>query len=105
MCLCVCGGGVGGLRGDVGAETHDCILEIAGPTERQTNTPTDNLELPIHLTCMSLDYGRKQEYPVKENPHAASTQKGTRWESNPQPSHFEATVLTTIIALLFIYFN
>ncbi|KAK3524164.1 hypothetical protein QTP70_018211 [Hemibagrus guttatus] len=29
----------------------------------------DNLEMPINLQCMSLDWGRKPEYP-KETPEA-----------------------------------
>ncbi|KAK3560175.1 hypothetical protein QTP86_034675, partial [Hemibagrus guttatus] len=30
---------------------------------------TDNLEMPINLQCMSLDWGRKPEYP-EETPEA-----------------------------------
>ncbi|KAK3544517.1 hypothetical protein QTP86_014096 [Hemibagrus guttatus] len=48
---------------------------------------TDNLEMPINLPCMSLDWGRKPEYP-EETPeargeHANSTQTWRRRESNP----------------------
>ncbi|KAK3524842.1 hypothetical protein QTP86_007580 [Hemibagrus guttatus] len=60
---------------------------------------TDNLEMPISLQCMSLDWGRKPEYP-EESPeargeHANSTHTWQRQESNPQPWRGEANVLTT----------
>ncbi|KAK3564924.1 hypothetical protein QTP86_031045, partial [Hemibagrus guttatus] len=59
---------------------------------------TDNLEMPINLQCMSLDRGRKPEYP-EETPeawgeHANSTHTRRRRESNPQPWRWEANVLT-----------
>ena len=37
-----------------------------------TITPTGNLERPINLTCMSLDYGRKLEY--LEETHASTVE-------------------------------
>ncbi|KAK3525357.1 hypothetical protein QTP86_031087 [Hemibagrus guttatus] len=57
---------------------------------------TDNLEMPINLQCMSLDWGRKPEYP-EETPeargeHANSTHTWGRWDSNPQPWRCEANV-------------
>uniref|UniRef100_A0A3Q3JZ23 Ras-associating domain-containing protein n=1 Tax=Monopterus albus TaxID=43700 RepID=A0A3Q3JZ23_MONAL len=30
-------------------------------------TPTDSLELPVNLSCMCLDCGRKPEYPERTN--------------------------------------
>lgn len=72
----------------------------------------DTLELPIHLTCMCMELenleGTTRE-PQRE--HANWTQKGPRpLESNPQPSCFEATALTTAttvsprcLCLLFSY--
>ncbi|KAK3529512.1 hypothetical protein QTP70_031948 [Hemibagrus guttatus] len=55
--------------------------------------------MPINLQCMSLDQGRKPEYP-EETPeargeHANSTHTWRRQESNPQPWRCEANVLTT----------
>ncbi len=64
-----------------------------------TFTPTGNLESPINLTCMSLDCGRKPEYPEKTHAeHANSTQKGPRWPagSYPEPSCCEASHRTTM---------
>ncbi|KAK3557571.1 hypothetical protein QTP70_030499 [Hemibagrus guttatus] len=54
--------------------------------------------MPINLQCMSLDWGRKPEYP-EETPeargeHANSTHTWWRRESNPQPWRCEANVLT-----------
>ncbi|MEQ2248986.1 hypothetical protein ILYODFUR_024742 [Ilyodon furcidens] len=34
-------------------------------THTLIHTPKGNLERPINLTGMSLDYGRKPEYPVR----------------------------------------
>ncbi|KAK2819542.1 hypothetical protein Q7C36_021188 [Tachysurus vachellii] len=53
----------------------------------------------INLPCMSLDQGRKPEYP-EETPeargeHVNSTHTRRRRESNPQPWRCEANVLTT----------
>ncbi|KAK3565656.1 hypothetical protein QTP86_013912, partial [Hemibagrus guttatus] len=45
---------------------------IAGHTHtliHSRNHTTDNLEMPINLPCMSLDWGRKPEYP-EETPEA-----------------------------------
>ncbi|KAK3561378.1 hypothetical protein QTP86_033120, partial [Hemibagrus guttatus] len=45
---------------------------IAGHTHTHSLTQshtTDNLEMPINLPCMSLDWGRKPEYP-EETPEA-----------------------------------
>ncbi|KAK3539121.1 hypothetical protein QTP86_025059 [Hemibagrus guttatus] len=78
------------------------------PTHRRAHThshslmqshTTDNLEMPINLPCMSLDWRRKPEYP-EETPeargeHANSTHTWRRRESNPQPWRCEANVLTT----------
>ncbi|KAK3575410.1 hypothetical protein QTP86_026243, partial [Hemibagrus guttatus] len=44
-----------------GTHTHSHSLT-------QSHT-TDNLEMPINLPCMSLDWGRKPEYP-EETPEA-----------------------------------
>ncbi|KAF4077238.1 hypothetical protein AMELA_G00205710 [Ameiurus melas] len=48
---------------------------------------TDTLDMSIILPCMSLDWGRKPEYP-EETPaarggHANSAHTGPRWELNP----------------------
>ncbi|KAK3542198.1 hypothetical protein QTP86_018490, partial [Hemibagrus guttatus] len=78
------------------------------PTHRRAHThshsltqshTTDKLEMPINLPCMSLDWGRKPEYP-EETPeargeHTNSTHRWRRRESNPQPWRCEANVLTT----------
>ncbi|KAK3559181.1 hypothetical protein QTP86_005085 [Hemibagrus guttatus] len=48
-----------------------CTLDGV-PTHRRAHThsrTTDNLEMPINLPCMSLDRGRKPEYP-EETPEA-----------------------------------
>ncbi|KAK3524286.1 hypothetical protein QTP70_027014, partial [Hemibagrus guttatus] len=52
---------------------------------------TDNLEMPINLQCMSLDWGRKLEHP-EETPeargeHANSTQTA---EAGLEPPTLEA---------------
>ncbi|MEQ2282823.1 hypothetical protein AMECASPLE_004769 [Ameca splendens] len=47
--------------------------QVASPSQGNTqttmhtfiHTPKGNLERPIDLTCMSLDCGRKPEYPVR----------------------------------------
>ncbi|XP_047660428.1 ras-related protein Rab-36 isoform X1 [Tachysurus fulvidraco] len=66
---------------------------IAGHTHTLIHShshTTDNFpEMPINLLCMSLDRGRKPEYP-EETPeargeHANSTHTRRRRESNPQP--------------------
>ncbi|KAK3516447.1 hypothetical protein QTP70_014356, partial [Hemibagrus guttatus] len=53
-----------------------------GPTHRRAHTlshslTTDNLEMPINLRCMSLDWGRNPEYleetPEARGEHANST--------------------------------
>ncbi|KAK3536040.1 hypothetical protein QTP70_025505, partial [Hemibagrus guttatus] len=55
------------------------------PTHRRANTHShshtmDNLEMPINLQCMSLDRGRKPEYPEKTHEawgeHANATHGG-----------------------------
>ncbi|KAK3564612.1 hypothetical protein QTP86_023757 [Hemibagrus guttatus] len=64
----------------------------------QGSHTTDNLEMPINLQCMSLDWGRKPEYPEEPLRHGENMQTPhTRWrrESNPQPWRCEANVLTT----------
>uniref|UniRef100_A0A8C4XHQ2 non-specific serine/threonine protein kinase n=1 Tax=Erpetoichthys calabaricus TaxID=27687 RepID=A0A8C4XHQ2_ERPCA len=66
------------------------------PTHRRThtNTPTHqahtraNLESPIHLTCMSLDCGRKPERPEETHADTGRTCKlhtGRTREANPGP--------------------
>ncbi|KAK3537962.1 hypothetical protein QTP70_024796 [Hemibagrus guttatus] len=82
------------------------------PTHRRAHTHShsltqshtmDNLEMPINLQCMSLDRGRKTEYPEKtpeaQGQHANSTHTHThtrqRQESNLQRRRCEANVLTT----------
>ncbi|XP_053488618.1 enolase 4 isoform X5 [Ictalurus furcatus] len=56
--------------------------------------PSHNLEMPISLQCMSLDWGRKPEYPevtpVTWGEHANSVHIGRRWDSNPLPRRCEA---------------
>ncbi|KAK3551379.1 hypothetical protein QTP70_016643 [Hemibagrus guttatus] len=78
---------------------------IAGHTHIHSHSltqshTTDNLEMPINLPCMSLDWGRKPEYP-EETPgalgeHANSTYTWRRRGSNPQPWRCEANVLATL---------
>ncbi|KAK3547783.1 hypothetical protein QTP86_029933 [Hemibagrus guttatus] len=59
---------------------------------------TDNLEMPINLECMSLDQGRKPEYPEEtpeaQGEHANSTHTAEAG-IKPQPWKCEANVLTT----------
>ncbi|KAK3553940.1 hypothetical protein QTP70_015331, partial [Hemibagrus guttatus] len=66
-------------------------------TLMQSHT-TDNLEMPINLPRMSLDWGRKPEHP-EETPEARGNMQTPhtrrRRESNPQPWRCEANVLTT----------
>ncbi|KAK3539041.1 hypothetical protein QTP86_023628, partial [Hemibagrus guttatus] len=56
-------------------------------------------KIPINLQCMSLDWGRKPEYPEEtpeaQGEHANSTHTRQRRESNPQPWRCETNVLTT----------
>ncbi len=54
--------------------------------DEQPFTPRGNLESPVNLMCMSLDYGRKQENPERtQREHANSTQEGpTRAEYQTQ---------------------
>ncbi|MED6241687.1 hypothetical protein ATANTOWER_023963 [Ataeniobius toweri] len=69
-----------------------------GNTQATMHTPTGNLELPINLTGMSLDCGRKPEYPVRTHACTGRTCKlhtERLWESNPGPSCCKATVLPT----------
>ncbi|KAK3543048.1 hypothetical protein QTP70_010341 [Hemibagrus guttatus] len=60
------------------------------PTHRSP-TP-DNLEMPINLECMSLDWGRKPEYPGKtpeaRGEHANSTHTA---EAGIEPPTLECT--------------
>ncbi|KAK3522694.1 hypothetical protein QTP86_030107, partial [Hemibagrus guttatus] len=53
---------------------------------------TDNLEMPINLPCMSLDWGRK---PPRHGENMQTPHTRRRRESNPQPWRCEANVLTT----------
>ncbi|KAK3548611.1 hypothetical protein QTP70_015532, partial [Hemibagrus guttatus] len=48
------------------ASKQDTPWTECQPIAGHTHTP-DNLEMPINLPCMSLDCGRKPEYP-EENP-------------------------------------
>ena len=48
---------------------------IAGPTSTLTFTPTGNLESPINLMSMSLDGGRKPEYPERTHADTGRTCK------------------------------
>ncbi|KAK3562067.1 hypothetical protein QTP86_027166, partial [Hemibagrus guttatus] len=52
----------------------------------------DNLEMPINLPCMSLDWGRK---PPRHGENMQTPHTRRRRESNPQPWRCEANVLTT----------
>ncbi|KAK3546057.1 hypothetical protein QTP70_019980, partial [Hemibagrus guttatus] len=59
------------------------------PTHRRVHThTTDNLEMPINLPRVSLDWGRKLEYPEEtpeaQGEHANSTHGGGR-NRTPQP--------------------
>ncbi|MEQ2292805.1 hypothetical protein AMECASPLE_026613 [Ameca splendens] len=56
------------------------------------HTPKGNLERPINLTGMSLDCGRKSEYPVRTH---ACTGRHVNSLQNPGPSCCKATVLPT----------
>ncbi|MEQ2305604.1 hypothetical protein AMECASPLE_039504 [Ameca splendens] len=64
------------------------------------HTPKGNSERPINLTGMSLDCGRKPEYPVRTHTCTGSTYKlhaerPHGRESNPGPSCCKATALPT----------
>lgn len=74
------------------------------PNFAHTFTPTDYLELPISLMCVSLDCGRKTECPERARDKARTPAAGhfcqrkmtpAAQESYPRPSHCKATVLTT----------
>ncbi|XP_053468215.1 uncharacterized protein LOC128600070 isoform X2 [Ictalurus furcatus] len=59
---------------------------------------TDTLDMPVSLPCMSLDWGRKPEYPEETTAargEHANSHTEPRWESNPRPWRCEASVLTT----------
>ena len=64
-----------------------------------TFTPKDNLESLVNLTACFWTVGgsrsTRREPTYTRGEHANSTQKGPRWGSNLEPSHCEATVLTT----------
>jgi len=86
--------------------------QVANPSQGHTKTNETNnhtrshsllrtiLETPFNLTWMFLDGGRKPEYLERthalQGEHENSTQKGPSRELNLEPSHCEATVLTTI---------
>uniref|UniRef100_A0A8C4X4Y9 Collagenase 3 n=1 Tax=Erpetoichthys calabaricus TaxID=27687 RepID=A0A8C4X4Y9_ERPCA len=112
-----------GSRGSAGAKPSQHRAQgreqIPGrvPTHRRThtNTPTHqahtraNLESPIHLTCMSLDCGRKPERPEETHADTGRTCKlhaGRTREANPglltarQQRYHCATVPPTGILLL-----
>ncbi|XP_053489801.1 EEF1A lysine methyltransferase 2 isoform X1 [Ictalurus furcatus] len=54
-----------------------------------------NLEMPISLEHISLDWGRKPEYPEEppeaQGEHANSARTGRRQELNPQPQSWDNT--------------
>ena len=51
---------------------------------RFTITPVGNLESPVNLICMSLDRGRKPEYPGKT--HASRRGTCTLHGESPPPA-------------------
>ena len=100
--------------------------QVASPSQGHTETNETNnhtrshsllrtiIESPINLTCMFLDGGRKPEYPERTHAYTGRTcklhvEKGSRWGSNLEPSHCEATVLTTtqphIYSIIIILFS
>ncbi|KAK3570934.1 hypothetical protein QTP86_030714 [Hemibagrus guttatus] len=61
-----------GSRGASGVIGHQGRIHpgrSANPSQGTYTLSTDNLEMPINLQCMSLDGGRKPEYP-EETPEA-----------------------------------
>lgn len=50
------------------------ILNRSPGPHAHRHTPTDNLELPVNLQNMFLDYGRKPESPEKD-PYTLHTEK------------------------------
>ncbi|XP_053543689.1 connector enhancer of kinase suppressor of ras 2 isoform X1 [Ictalurus punctatus] len=80
------------IPGNSGHKAGDTLDGV--PTHRRAPSHThshtmDNLEMPISLQRMPLDWGRKAEYP-EETPttrgeHANSAHTGQRQDSNPQP--------------------
>ncbi|MED6282571.1 hypothetical protein CHARACLAT_033516 [Characodon lateralis] len=54
---------------------HQFIAGQHTNNHAHTHTPKANLELPINLTGMSLDCGRKPEYPVRTHACKGRTYK------------------------------
>ncbi|KAK3533408.1 hypothetical protein QTP70_019484, partial [Hemibagrus guttatus] len=52
-----------------GVPTHRRAHTHTHSLTQSRNHTTDNLEMPINLQCMSLDWARKPEYP-EETPEA-----------------------------------
>lgn len=61
-------------------------------TQRQSFTPMTHLEPLITLTLMSLDCGRKPEYPERSHESTERTWKLHAKSSNSETSHCEAAV-------------
>ncbi|KAK3540674.1 hypothetical protein QTP70_034595, partial [Hemibagrus guttatus] len=71
------------------------------PTHRRAHThshsltqshTTDNLEMPINLPCMSLDWGRKPEYPEETPRHGENMQTPHRGRTRaPNPGGVRQT--------------
>ena len=67
------------LFGQKGSPWTGC-QSVTGPhVDEQPSTltliPTGNLEAALKVTCMSLDYGRKPEYPEKTHTSTGRTRK------------------------------
>lgn len=72
--------------------TSSPLGQLREANKQSTSRVTDNSELPIQPTCMSLACGRNPEYP--ERTHAGP---GPRWNktSGARPSCCEATAFAT----------
>lgn len=58
------------------AVTHWTGHQFFSPNFAHAFTPTDNLELPISLKCVSLDCGRKTECPERARDKATTPAAG-----------------------------
>lgn len=58
-------------------------------------TPTDNLQFPVSLMCMSLDCDRKPERTYLDTLRTFKRHKERPQVHNLQPCYRETTVLTT----------
>lgn len=69
-------------------------------------THSHNLEMPNSLQHISLDWGRKPEFPEDtsdaQRKQAKSIDTGWRWDSNAKSWRCEANVVTTVLPRLFI---